>query len=404
MGAVRGGGVAADTGGICSTSCQLWILCNGEDVREAVLKDLDDSNHRSVHFRNGVTLLIPPVRLHAGLIHRHKLARSNIDAQEFEPASPEMRRERSESVHDGEGQTGLEGQTSEHIEHPSSGGGGGGRGLAAGEVLAEGGRNNGKQDVRIGGVDEGARSGRAEVVPVQKARGGGERGGNDANLLEKEERRPWQIELERLLQPRETSRQTGRRLDDGLSRCEIHAKETAQKFLILAQSMSKQLLASLRRSYSTAPNSLELTLRTALKASMKARTPFRTTVIKSILADLQTATHLVGAAPAESKTLARAIAARLDASAIFRSASPPREDLAAGNEQEVEILREFAVPEPAGMPVEELDAIVQATLKEMGLSEPGKQMGAIMKAVLLKVGDQADGKTISEAVRRAGKA
>lgn len=120
-----------------------------------------------------------------------------------------------------------------------------------------------------------------------------------------------------------------------------------------------------------------------------------------ILSDLLNATKLAGPPPAEAKTLARAITARIDAAVIFRAANPPREDLAVGNEEEVSILKEFAPAEVEGMSTAALDEIVDGVLKELGLvgAVTGKDSGRIIKAVLERVGELADGKAVSAAVK-----
>ena len=49
---------------------------------------------------------------------------------------------------------------------------------------------------------------------------------------------------------------------------------------------------------------------------------------------------------------------------------------------------------PKQLPAEELEALVRATIQELGATDK-KQMGAVMKAVQAKVAGRADGKTIS---------
>ncbi|GAA5925943.1 uncharacterized protein JCM15063_005167 [Sporobolomyces koalae] len=163
------------------------------------------------------------------------------------------------------------------------------------------------------------------------------------------------------------------------------------------------------RAYSTAqtPTAHPLTaqLRAALKASMLARTPARTGVIKSILADLQTASHLGGSPPSPYKTLAASISKRLDAAQTFRSSTPPRSDLADQYESEVEILREFAPKKPAPMSKEQLDEVVREVMQLCELTKvEGKDTGRVIKLVRERVGERAEGKDISEAVKRIGSA
>ena len=54
------------------------------------------------------------------------------------------------------------------------------------------------------------------------------------------------------------------------------------------------------------------------------------------------------------------------------------------------------------MPAEELDGIVKSVMIDLGIAEiTGKEMGRVIKAVVLKVGESATGKAVSDAVKRA---
>ncbi|KAL8278189.1 hypothetical protein RQP46_009362 [Phenoliferia psychrophenolica] len=168
---------------------------------------------------------------------------------------------------------------------------------------------------------------------------------------------------------------------------------------VLARSLRTQSL----RTYATAPSSLDASLRTALKGSMKARDAFRSGVLRSALADLQTASHTGSAPAAPSKTLSRSISSRLDAATTFDTSNPPRPDLAEQYRSEASILSEFVEPEAAGMDASELDALVKGVMSELGLVEVGKDMGRVIKAVVAKSEGKAAGKDVSEAVKRFGK-
>lgn len=74
-----------------------------------------------------------------------------------------------------------------------------------------------------------------------------------------------------------------------------------------------------------------------------------------------------------------------------------RDDLAAREKAELDILAQY-LPEP--LSEEELTAIVQNAISESGASGPAA-MGTVMKAVLAKVAGRADGKTVSNLVRKA---
>ena len=73
-----------------------------------------------------------------------------------------------------------------------------------------------------------------------------------------------------------------------------------------------------------------------------------------------------------------------------------RPELAAKESAEIVILETF-LPRP--LSTEELEALVRATIQEVGATDK-KQMGAVMKAVQAKVAGRADGKTISGIVGR----
>lgn len=82
-----------------------------------------------------------------------------------------------------------------------------------------------------------------------------------------------------------------------------------------------------------------------------------------------------------------------DAADIFRSAE--RLDLAEKEDAQVAILREYL---PAQMSDEELTAIVREIITEHDLSGPG-DMGKLMPRVMERVGDRAEGRTISKVAR-----
>ncbi|GAA5999945.1 hypothetical protein JCM10207_005983 [Rhodosporidiobolus poonsookiae] len=156
------------------------------------------------------------------------------------------------------------------------------------------------------------------------------------------------------------------------------------------------------RNFATAPTAHPLVtgLRTALKASMLARTPARTQVIKSILADIQTAAHSAGSAPSPLKTLQSAITKRIDAAQTFRSSTPPRTDLAEQYEGEADILKEFMPKKAAQLSREQLEDVVKQVLAANEIKKAvGKDVGRIIALVREQTGDRAEGKDISDAVR-----
>ena len=72
-----------------------------------------------------------------------------------------------------------------------------------------------------------------------------------------------------------------------------------------------------------------------------------------------------------------------------------RADLAADNEAEIKVLEEFL---PKAMPAEELRALVQAAIAEVGAEAPS-DMGKVMKVVMPKVAGRAPNDMISATVK-----
>lgn len=72
-----------------------------------------------------------------------------------------------------------------------------------------------------------------------------------------------------------------------------------------------------------------------------------------------------------------------------------RDDLAERERLEAEVVERYL---PAQLDDAELAALIDEAIAEIGATSP-KQMGAVMKAVLGKVGNRADGKRVSAAVK-----
>ena len=85
---------------------------------------------------------------------------------------------------------------------------------------------------------------------------------------------------------------------------------------------------------------------------------------------------------------------REDSIQQFRSAN--REDLAEKEAQELEILKNYL---PEDLTDEELDKIIQETIKELNASSK-KDFGRVIKEVIQKVQGRADNKKISEVVSK----
>jgi uncharacterized protein YqeY len=84
---------------------------------------------------------------------------------------------------------------------------------------------------------------------------------------------------------------------------------------------------------------------------------------------------------------------RLDAAEALREGG--REDQAATEQAEAKLIEGYL---PEQLSDEELSQLVASAVEETGASEP-KDMGGVMKVLLLKVGGKADGKRVSAKVR-----
>ena len=73
-----------------------------------------------------------------------------------------------------------------------------------------------------------------------------------------------------------------------------------------------------------------------------------------------------------------------------------RADLVAREEKEITVLEAYL---PSQLPVAEVEALVDAVIRETGAKSP-KEMGQVMKAIGPKIAGRADGKTVSEIVKK----
>ena len=84
---------------------------------------------------------------------------------------------------------------------------------------------------------------------------------------------------------------------------------------------------------------------------------------------------------------------RIDAAESLREGG--RDDQAAAEESEAELIEGYL---PEQLSDEELSELVTGAVEETGASE-AKDMGAVTKSLMPKVGGRADGKRVSQAVR-----
>ncbi|SCZ88706.1 BZ3500_MvSof-1268-A1-R1_Chr2-1g04583 [Microbotryum saponariae] len=152
---------------------------------------------------------------------------------------------------------------------------------------------------------------------------------------------------------------------------------------------------------------LDVTLRQALKGYMKSRQSFESGVIRSILADLQTTSHLASP-PNPQKVLLKSIKTRLEAASQFTTSTPPRQDLADQYTREAELLQKFVQNTDeglSGMGEEDLEGVIKGALEEIKVEKGGeevgvKDLGRVIKVVLAKTKGNMGGKGVSEAVKK----
>jgi hypothetical protein len=133
-----------------------------------------------------------------------------------------------------------------------------------------------------------------------------------------------------------------------------------------------------------------------LKVAMKARAADRVGLIRLLLADLKNARIQKGAdltTDDELAVLKRGAKMRMDSIEQFRRGG--REDLAAKEERELELLRVY-LPEP--ITGDALAALVDQAIQRAGATS-AKDMGAVMKLVLGEHGSRVDGKEVQALVR-----
>ncbi len=126
---------------------------------------------------------------------------------------------------------------------------------------------------------------------------------------------------------------------------------------------------------------------------MRAGEKARVGALRLVLSELQKAAKEGDAD--ELAVLRRERKRRVEAARAFRDGD--REDLAAGEEAEAELIGAYL---PAELSDEQLRAIVDRAIADSGASSP-QQMGVAMKSAMALVDGRADGKRVSALVRSA---
>jgi uncharacterized protein YqeY len=138
-------------------------------------------------------------------------------------------------------------------------------------------------------------------------------------------------------------------------------------------------------------------IETAMRDSMRARDERRTQTLRMAMSAAHNREIELGRSLADEdyvEILGRQVKQRRESIEAFRAGG--REAMAINEEAEVAILAEF-LPEP--MSAEELEALVHAAIADTGASGPG-DLGKVMGRVVPQTKGRADGKAVSELVRR----
>lgn len=140
-------------------------------------------------------------------------------------------------------------------------------------------------------------------------------------------------------------------------------------------------------------------LQTDLTVAMKQRDEVRTRTLRMVLTAVTNA-QVAGDSARELdddeviSVITREAKKRREAAEAFEEGG--RAERAAAERAEGEVLAEYL---PAQLSDAELSEIVSAAIAEAGVSGP-KGMGPVMKLVKPRIGDRAEGRRISEEVRR----
>lgn len=144
--------------------------------------------------------------------------------------------------------------------------------------------------------------------------------------------------------------------------------------------------------------SLQLTVEAAIKEAMKAKDASRLRGLREIKAQILLAlTEGSGNAVDEDreiKILQKMKKQRQDSLDIYKQQG--RADLALKEEEELAVLDEFL---PKQMDAAELESVLTALIAELGATS-GKDMGRVMGAANKQLQGKADGRMISETVKR----
>lgn len=142
---------------------------------------------------------------------------------------------------------------------------------------------------------------------------------------------------------------------------------------------------------------LQQRIEEAVRASMRAGDPLRTSTLRMALSAAHNRRIELGRLLADDEMgqiLGREVKQRRESIEQFRAAG--REDLAVREEAELGILAEFL---PEQLSAAELERLVRDAIVESGASAP-QQLGQVMGLLAPRIRGRADGRVASEIVRR----
>ena len=138
-------------------------------------------------------------------------------------------------------------------------------------------------------------------------------------------------------------------------------------------------------------------IESAMRDAMRARDERRTLTLRSIMALAHNRKIELGRDLTDEEmldVLGKGVKTRRESIEIYRNAG--REDRAEPEEAEVAILTEFL---PQQLSADEVEELARAAIAETGAATPS-DMGKVMGRLAPQIRGRADGRTVSETVRR----
>ena len=143
--------------------------------------------------------------------------------------------------------------------------------------------------------------------------------------------------------------------------------------------------------------SLKDQLNDAMKAAMKARDTLRLSAVRmvnSVIKNREIETHTELSDQAIIDVISTLAKQRRESIRMFRDGNRP--ELAEKEELELAVLLEFL---PTQLSSDEIDSLIKQVIIDIA-AHGAKDMGKVMKAVTPLTAGKADGKAVSDAVRR----